>query len=109
MSTFSNDIGREGEDGGGWGGLLPDKKEMTWPKVPNWVREPDEQTWYWHWNGDDYSVPHIYSVMASLTGETKYFVSYPDSRWCRDMAGWWLKIARPNVPSRQWLKDKEPK
>jgi hypothetical protein len=71
--------------------------------VPNWVRMPDEQTWYWHWNGDDYSVPHIYSVMASLTGETKYFVAYPDSRWCKDMGGWWLKIARPNIPSREWL------
>ena len=69
MSTFSNDIGREEEDGGGWGGLLPDKKEMIVRRdvgVPNWVRMPDEQTWYWHWNGDDYSVPHIYSVMFDM-------------------------------------------
>ena len=27
MSIFSNDIGREEEDGGGWGGLVPTKEE----------------------------------------------------------------------------------
>jgi len=27
MSTFSGDIGRDEEDGGGWGGLVPDKGE----------------------------------------------------------------------------------
>jgi hypothetical protein len=32
MSTFSGNIGREEEDGGGWEGLLPDKKEMVFPR-----------------------------------------------------------------------------
>ena len=70
-----------------------------------WVRLPDEQTWYWHWDGEDLSVPHIYSIMASHSGKgVRYFIGYPDSRWCDEIGGWWLKINRPNVPSRVWLK-----
>lgn len=68
-----------------------------------WVRLPDEQTWYWHWNGEDLAVPHIYSVMTSHSGRSdRYFVAYPDSRWCDELGGWWLKIDRPNVPSREY-------
>lgn len=66
---------------------------------PNWAKLPDEQTWYWHWNGDDYSVPHIYSVMVSKTGRDRYFIANGGA-WCDEFGGWWLKIARPNVPSR---------
>jgi hypothetical protein len=73
--------------------------------TPNWTRLPDEQAWYWHWNGEDYSAPFIHSVLASLTGSgVRYFVQYPDSRWCDEVGGWWMKIDRPNVPSRDWLK-----
>lgn len=47
--------------------------------VPNWVRMPDEQTWYWHWNGDDYSVPHIYAVCGLLNPSSGYFSSLEDT------------------------------
>lgn len=33
MSTFSSDIGPEEEDGGGWGGLLPEKSESERDRV----------------------------------------------------------------------------
>jgi hypothetical protein len=79
-------------------------------KIPRWVRLPDEQTWYWHWDGEILSVPHIYSVMASHSGNpVRYFIAYPDSRWCDEVGGWWLKIERPNVPTRAWLKLHESK
>lgn len=73
-----------------------------------WTRLPDEQTWYWHWNGEDLAVPFIYSVMTSCSGaKNRYFIAYPDSRWCDEMGGWWLKIVRPNVPTREALRNAE--
>jgi hypothetical protein len=70
---------------------------------PNWIRLPNEQAWWWHWNGEDYSVPHIYSVLVSKTGSVRAgFVSYPDSRWCDEIGGWWLKVEYPNVPTREY-------
>lgn len=67
---------------------------------PKWQRLPDEQTWWWHWNGEDLSVPHIYCIMVSKTGQDRYFIAHPDSRWCDEMGGAWLKLERPNVPER---------
>ena len=69
-----------------------------------WKSLPDEQTWYWHWNGEDLSVPFIYQVMASLTGGRRYFVAGGISPWCDEMGGWWLKVERPNVPRRDYQK-----
>lgn len=37
MSTFSSDIGREEEDGGGWGGFVGTKEEREQMKA--WERE----------------------------------------------------------------------
>jgi hypothetical protein len=88
-----------------------------------WTLLPDEQAWYWHWTGEDYAVPHIYSVMASCSSQHRryflaypdlrapapafsssqhhrYFLAYPDLRWCDEMGGFWLKIGYPNVPTR---------
>lgn len=65
-----------------------------------WMHLPNEQTWWWHWNGEDLAIPHIYSVMVSKTLNDRYFIAYPDSRWCDELGGFWLKVQYPNVPSR---------
>lgn len=65
-----------------------------------WSLAPDEQAWWWHWNGEDYAIPHIYSVLVSKTGPDRYFIQYPDSRWCDEIGGFWLKVQYPNVPTR---------
>jgi hypothetical protein len=72
------------------------------PQAAMWLKVPNEQEWWWHWDGEDYSIPFIYSVMVSKTGPDRYFVSFPDSRWCDDIGGWWMKVERPNVPSREY-------
>lgn len=76
------------------------RAEAERPKV-EWRLNPDEQAWWWHWNGEDYAVPHVYSVLVSNTGGPRYFVSFPDCRWCDEMGGFWLKVQYPNVPSRE--------
>ena|SRR5271157_2717429 len=68
----------------------------------DWLLAPNEQAWWWHWDGEDYSIPFIYSVMVSHTGPDRYFIATPDSRWCDEVGGWWRKVDRPNVPSREW-------
>lgn len=68
-----------------------------------WEAAPNEQDWWWHWDGESLSVPFIYSVMVSHSGSPdRYFITYPDSRWCDELGGWWLKVERPNVPSREF-------
>jgi hypothetical protein len=66
-----------------------------------WKRLPDEQAWWWHWNGEDLAIPHIYFVMVSKTGPDRYFVAEREinSPWCDEMGGAWLKVEYPNVPS----------
>lgn len=78
--------------------------EPATPPTPQptkkWMHLPNEQTWWWHWNGEDLAIPHIYSVMVSKTLNDRYFIAYPDSRWCDELGGFWLKVQYPNVPSR---------
>ena len=69
------------------------------PASTKWMNLPNEQAWWWHWNGEDLAIPHIYSVMYSGTAK-RYFIAYPDSRWCEELGGFWLKVQYPNVPSR---------
>jgi hypothetical protein len=71
---------------------------------PKWLVLPNEQAWWWYWNGENYMVPHIFSVMVSNTGTPRYFIQYPDSRWCDEIGGWWLKVEYPNVPSREYIR-----
>ncbi len=42
MSTFSGDIGREEEDGGGWEGLVPDREERRERKLAKLARDRAE-------------------------------------------------------------------
>jgi hypothetical protein len=67
-----------------------------------WKKAPDGQAWWWHWNGEGYAMPHVYSVMAGKRGpDERYFVA--DGKlapWCDGMGGFWLKVEYPNVPTR---------
>lgn len=66
-----------------------------------WKLLPDEQAWWWHWDAEDYHLPHIYSVRVSKTGRDRYFVANgKNAPWCDEMGGFWLKVEYPNVPSR---------
>jgi hypothetical protein len=67
-----------------------------------WISAPNEAAWWWHWNGQDYSVRFIYHVQHRRCGTVdRYFVDYPDSRWCDEIGGFWLKVQYPNVPTRE--------
>jgi hypothetical protein len=64
-----------------------------------WKVVPDEQAWWWHWTAEDLAIPFIHHVQKSGTNG-RYFIDYPDSRWCDEIGGFWLKVQYPNVPSR---------
>jgi len=64
-----------------------------------WKLLPDEQAWWWHWTAEDLAIPFIHHVQKSGTNG-RYFIDYPDSRWCDEIGGFWLKVQYPNVPSR---------
>lgn len=106
MSTFRCDCGRnllvEGKVIGKESpGIDPLAATPPTPQpTKKWMHLPNEQTWWWHWNGEDLAIPHIYSVMVSKTLNDRYFIAYPDSRWCDELGGFWLKVQYPNVPSR---------
>jgi hypothetical protein len=70
-------------------------------KEPEWKLLPDVQAWWWHWNGEDLAVPHIYFVMVSHSGPDRYFIAFPDSRWCDALGGFWCKLEYPNMPTRE--------
>jgi hypothetical protein len=68
-----------------------------------WLKVPNEQAWWWHWNGEVLAIPHIFSVMVSKTGPDRYFVADgQNAPWCDEMGGWWLKVEYPNVPTREY-------
>jgi hypothetical protein len=64
-----------------------------------WIDAPNEQAWWWHYdpNAYDFSGPFVYSVMYSGTAK-RYFIAYPDSRWCNELPGVWMKIETPELP-----------
>lgn len=75
--------------------------QPTAPADERWILLPNEQAWWWHWNGEDYAIPHIFHVRQSLTASGRYFIDFPDSRWCDAVGGFWMKIEYPNVPTRE--------
>lgn len=63
-----------------------------------WIDCPDSQGWWWHFY-DGAAVPFSYGVLASHTGpQVRYFIQYPDIRWCDEVGGKWLKIVEPAPP-----------
>lgn len=65
-----------------------------------WVTYPDSQGWWWHWDGEPEHAPYIYSVLTSLSRKiNREFIAYPDSRWCCDIGGLWMKVIDPLPPS----------
>lgn len=67
--------------------------------MSEWIDCPNEQGWWWHWDGDKEHVPFIYSVLTSLSRKIKReFIAYPDSRWCCDVGGKWMKVSVPEAP-----------
>lgn len=84
------------------------------PSIPEgrngWVDTPTEQASYWYWDRNPESAPFIYSIMASLSGAaTRYFIAYPDTRWCDGVDGLWLKIEKPALPAPITSADNEKK
>jgi len=69
-------------------------------KAP-WKLLPDEAAWWWHWTAEDLAIPFIYHVQKSGTAKGRFFIDFPDSRWCDEVGGFWLKVQYPNVPSRE--------
>lgn len=67
-----------------------------------WLSKPDSQGYWWHWDGNPDLAPFIYGVLVSLTGEVhRYFIQYPDSRWCDEIGGFWMKIEQPSLPTKE--------
>jgi hypothetical protein len=71
-------------------------------KLAQWTPKVTIQGWYWHWDGNKDNAAHIYHVMCSRSGALdRFFLDYPDSRWCEDVGGWWMPIERPTVPPQE--------
>jgi hypothetical protein len=66
-----------------------------------WIDCPDSQGWWWHWDGDYAHAPFIYSILTSLSRKiNREFIACPDSRWCNDVGGKWMKIPQPAPPAK---------
>lgn len=69
-----------------------------------WRKEyPNEQCLWWHWNGDEDSMPYPVEVMYSGT-TGGYFVAMGQHGWNHpqefaDMGGLWCKVNEPGMPS----------
>lgn len=61
-----------------------------------WIDCPDAQGWWWHFY-DGAAVPFPYGVLWSGTA-SRFFVQYPDSRWCDEVGGKWMLITVPAAP-----------
>lgn len=69
----------------------------------NWTQTPPpSQGWYWNWNGDEDSAPHVFFVMWS--GSThKTFIPMNQTYNglpidTDEYGGWWLPLPVPEVP-----------
>src|ERR1700748_1974198 len=60
-----------------------------------WVATPDCQGYWWRWDKNPDVRPFIYHVQVSKSGPDRYFIDYPDSRWCDEVGGEWEKVADP--------------
>ena len=70
-------------------------------KAEKWVSIVDIQGWWWHWDGSEESSPFIYHIMCSRSSAPdRFFIDYPDSRWCDEVGGLWMKIDRPVLAFR---------
>lgn len=68
-------------------------------KAAEWKDAADVQGWWWHWDEDEDNAPFIYHVMCSRSsGPDRFFIAFPDSRWCDEIGGKWMKIERPINP-----------
>jgi hypothetical protein len=65
-----------------------------------WKALPDSQGYWWHWEGNPDVMPFIHGVLVSKTGPDRYFIQYPDSRWCDEVGGIWMKITPRQVPTQ---------
>lgn len=71
-------------------------------EISLWSEEPpNEQAWYWHWNGNPDDAPFIYSVLISGTNMKCFVAGSIHSRapWCTEVGGWWKKIVSPALPN----------
>lgn len=67
------------------------------PRV--WTDLPKKQGLHWHWDGNPELAPFPHQVLASLSGAgTRYFIQYPDSRWCDEVGGLWFLAEVPALP-----------
>lgn len=71
-------------------------KEAEGGGVGPWVAIPDSQGYWWRWDKNPDMRPFIYHVQVSKSGEQdRYFIDYPDSRWCDEVGGVWHKVSEP--------------
>jgi len=76
-----------------------DKKSAPSSAQQEWTSCPDSQGYWWHWDGDKEHVPFMYNVLTSLSRKiNREFIAYPDSRWCNEIGGFWLKQTLPAPP-----------
>ena len=69
--------------------------------VPNkWRPHPTGMGYWWHTFENSDGHPHIYSVQRSGTNG-RYFVDFPDSRWCDEIGGLWCKVTEMPQPPAQ--------
>jgi hypothetical protein len=61
-----------------------------------WIDLPDSQGYWWHWDGNPDVRPFIYGILFSGTNG-KYFIEYPDSRFCETVGGKWTKVIEPSL------------
>ena len=64
-----------------------------------WKKLPDEEGKWWYWNGEEESLPFIYSVEVSHDGKVRYFIDVGTGTWCDEMGGYWLKDEAPAPPT----------
>lgn len=78
MSTFSGDLGREEEDGGGWGGLMPEKGEREVQKRERY--EIDQ--WFVESSTEYPGLYELRGVYKSWPPVEFYLVTTPCGRIC---------------------------
>lgn len=69
--------------------------DMELAIAAGWTINPTSQGWWWHWDGNEDHAPFIYSILWSGTSH-RYFIQYPDSRYCDEVGGLWFKVEEPS-------------
>jgi hypothetical protein len=79
-------------------GTVTKSSEGTMASKEKWLKQPDSQGWWWHWDECPEHSPFIYSILTSLSRKiNREFIASPDSRWCVDVGGLWMKVEEPST------------